>query len=161
MASLRKLVIYYSLTGHIRQFSEFISQQIGADLLELQPKQEPPKAGFGKYFWGGKQVYMKEKPALAPLDKNPADYDIIFLGTPIWAWTYTPAFNSFFDQQKLTGKKIALFCSCGSDPGQVFTHFTNQLTGNEIIGQLALKEADSSPEENQQKLADWLKNILP
>jgi flavodoxin len=56
---------------------------------------------------------MKEKPVLYSFDKNPNDYDLIFIGTPVWAFSYAPAFNSFFDKIKIINKKIALFSCSG------------------------------------------------
>ncbi|MFA6529068.1 MAG: flavodoxin [Candidatus Gracilibacteria bacterium] len=95
---MRKLVVFYSFEGSTKLLAKAIAETIEADILELKPKKETVKShGFAKYFWGGKQVLFKQKPVLEKFDKNPDDYDVIFLGTPVWSWTYTPAMRSFLE----------------------------------------------------------------
>ena len=43
-----------------------------------------------------------------------ADYDIIFLGYPIWFGTYAPPIASLLDKVDLSGKKVVPFCTFGS-----------------------------------------------
>lgn len=82
-----KIIIYYSLEGSTRLIAETIAQGLGADILELKPLKEINPKGFLKYFWGGQQVVFKEKPRLEFFSKNPLDYEIIIIGTPVWAFT--------------------------------------------------------------------------
>lgn len=131
----KNLVIYYSLEGNTRLIAQTISQATGADLLELQPKKELNPKGFLKYFLGGKQVKRKEKPELLPLAKNPQDYDLLFIGAPVWAWSYAAPLNTFFSDIKLQNKKIALFCCHGGQKGKTFENMRTALAGNEILGE--------------------------
>ncbi len=73
-----------------------IAETIGAEILELKVDREPPSKGFMKFFWGGRQVMTKEVPSLLPFSEHPEDYDILFIGTPVWAFSYTPALAAFF-----------------------------------------------------------------
>jgi len=41
---------------------------------------------------------MKEKPELKAFDKDLDKYDLIFIGTPVWAFNYTPAIYTFFEK---------------------------------------------------------------
>ena len=65
---------------------------------------------------------------------DPLEYDTIVIGTPVWAWHYTPAIRSFLSTVKLSGKKIALFCCCGQNAKQTIPSLEKALDGNEIIG---------------------------
>ncbi|MFH1472213.1 MAG: hypothetical protein ABIF85_04880 [Nanoarchaeota archaeon] len=66
---------------------------------------------------------MREKPALLPFDKDPKDYDMIFIGTPVWAFSYSAPFNTFFHETELKNKKIALFiCHGGGKKRHVWRH---------------------------------------
>ncbi|UCC96008.1 MAG: flavodoxin [Candidatus Omnitrophota bacterium] len=138
---MKSLVIYYSLTGNTRFISEIISRISGSDILELKLKKDDSRLkGFKKYFWGGMQVYMKKKPELMLFDKNPQDYDLIFIGTPVWAWRHTPAIETFFSNINLNNKKIALFCCHGGGKGKTLEKMKYRLGGNEIIGEIDFKE---------------------
>jgi flavodoxin len=156
----KKLVVYYSLEGSTAFIAKAIAEAIGADLLELKPEKSIKSKGFMKFFLAGMQVFMKKKPKLLPLEKNLADYDLLFLGTPIWAGNYNPAFRTFFSTTSLKGKKIALFCSCADTGKKAFENMKQELPGNTIIGEnefrLPLKDADN----NAKKAAEWAKEVM-
>ncbi len=132
---MKSLVIYYSFEGNTRVIAENIAEAIQADILELKPVKDLTTKGFMKYVWGGRQVVMKEKPQLQPLDKDPNDYDVLFIGTPVWAFTYAPALNAFFSDVKLNNKRIVLFCTHTGAMLKTFENMRKVLNGNNIIGE--------------------------
>ncbi len=84
----------------------------GADILELSPvKDNIGKDKFSKYLRGGKQAVLKDTPALHPFDVRLEDYELIMFGTPVWAYTYAPALRTFFKEQPVRHKDVALFCT--------------------------------------------------
>ena len=158
---MKALVVYYSLTGNVKFIAEEIAHAIDADILELEVDDNLKSKGFMKFLWAGKQVLMKEQPALFPLSRNPEDYDVIFIGTPVWAWTFAPALRSFFADTKLQNKKIALFCCHGGGKGKIFQKMREQLNGNEMLGQIDFHEPLKNDSENQGvKAAEWAKGLL-
>ena len=80
---MKKLVVFYSFESNTKFIAENIAGEINADILELKPKKDIRSRGFMKYFWGGRAMTMKTRPELMPLDKNPQDYDLLFIGTPV------------------------------------------------------------------------------
>ena len=113
---MKKLVVFYSLDGNTRLMAESVASATGADILELKPVKEITRNNFMKIFVGGKQAFTKAEPELLPFDLKPEDYDIIFFGTPVWAWTYSPALRTYFRDHKPVGKKVALFYCHGGGP---------------------------------------------
>lgn len=157
---MKNLVVYYSLGGNSKFIAELIKSYTNADILELKLKEEVKSKGFLKYLWGGKQVISNEKPKLQSIDKNLNDYDMIFIGTPVWAWSFTPALNTFFSEYKITNKKIALFCSSGGGKGKTFEKMKNRLLGNEIIGEIDFIDPLKNKKENyDKKILDWVDGI--
>ncbi|MFH1455008.1 MAG: flavodoxin [bacterium] len=159
---MKKLVIYYSLTGNIKFIAEAIAEATGADILELKTEKELiKKEGLIKYFLGGKKTVMGEKPKIMPLNKNPEDYDVLFIGTPVWACNYTPHVRSFFSQVKLINKKISFFCSSGGLKGKIFENMKKELIGNEFIGEVAFIEPlKNNPEECTRKARQWASDLI-
>ncbi len=141
--------------------AENIAEAIDADILELKPQKDILSRGFMKYFWGGRAAALKASPELLSLDKNPQDYDLLFIGTPVWAWTYAPALNSFFRQYSFTGKKVALFCCHGGLKGKIFAKMKYALLNNEILGEIDFRDPlKNNPDLSAQKVKDWAKKIV-
>lgn len=154
------LVIYYSYEGNTRFIADTIAKSIGADLLELKPKKGIQSRGFMKYVWGGKQAVFGEKPELETLNKNPSEYDVIFIGTPVWAFTYAPAFRTFFDTVKLTDKKIALFCCNGGNKGKTFLKMREELKNNQITSEKEFTEPILNQPDKANAAKDWAKDVI-
>ena len=158
---MKKLVVYYSLEGNTKFIAKSIAGAVGADILELKPKKDINPKGFLKYFHGGGQVMKKEEPELAPFGKSPQDYDVLFIGSPVWAWSYAPALATFFSSVDLKGKKIALFCCSGGGKGKTLEKMREKLTGNEIIGETDfITPIRHNKEQNGEKAKDWAKEVL-
>lgn len=160
---MKSLVIYYSLTENTKFIAETVAREIGADVLVLRTvdKKIQPK-GFMKYIWGGRQVFMKEAPELEPLEKDPADYELLIIGTPVWAWNFTPPLKSFFAAHKLSGKKIAIFCTHGGGPGKTLDNMAAELAGNEIVGRIDFKEPlRYGKDEAAVKAKEWVRGFNP
>ena len=158
---MQALVIYYSFEGNTKLIAESIATELQADLLELKPIKEIEQKGFMKYFWGGKQVFLKQYPELEPLKKDPREYDVIFIGTPVWAWTFTPPFHTFFNEVQLKDKKIALFCCNGRSKGKTFTDLKKQLDGNTVLGEIEFQDPLRNNTNNHMNQAKkWAKDIM-
>ncbi|WP_069649829.1 flavodoxin family protein [Caloranaerobacter ferrireducens] len=158
---LKKLVIYYSLEGNTEFIAENIADVINADILKLKTEKEISTHGLMRYFLGGKQVVLKEKPKLFPLDKNPDNYDVIFIGTPVWAGTYAPAFNTFFDTIKLKDKYIALFCCYSGKSSSTFKNMRKELKDNQILGEIGFRDPlKYDKEQNANKVRQWAEDII-
>ena len=158
---MKIIVVFYSFEGNTKLIAESISKTIDADLLELKPKKEIKSKGFMKYFWGGKAAMMKTKPELFPFEKNLQDYDILFIGTPVWAGTYAPPVNTLFSTLPVSNKKIALFCCHGGGKGKIFEKIQKALEGNQIISEIDfLVPLKKDTDRNIQRAKEWANNII-
>lgn len=102
---MKQLIVFYSFEGNTKFIADEIQKITGADLLELKVKNDIKSHGFFKYFWGGRQVFMKKTPELIDYNKNFDQYDRIFIGTPVWVATYAPAIRTFLQDNKILGKE--------------------------------------------------------
>lgn len=152
----RILVVYYSFEGNTRYIAEAIAKELAADIQELKPVKDLKSKGFSKYVWGGRQVMTKKEPVLQQLEKRPEDYDVIFIGTPVWVYTYAPALRSFFSTHPLKGKKIALFMCHGGGPKDAMAKFEAQVPDCAIIGKIDLMNAlAEDPEQKKRTAIEW------
>lgn len=156
---MKNLVVFYSFEGNTRYIAQSIAKAIDADLLELKPKKDVKSKSFMKYLWGGKQVVLGQKPELEKLDKDLNEYDFIIFGTPVWAFSYVPAFKTFFSQIKITGKKVALFCCNGGGKGKTFTNMRDELKENDILGEIEFIDPIKGDEKKAEEAVRWAKKI--
>ncbi len=158
---MKSLVIYYSFSGNTRIIAESIAHEANADIFELKIAKQPPKNIVWKFLWMGKSILMIKSPKLEKIDISFEDYDLIFIGTPVWALTYAPPLRSFFRDFKIKNKQIAMFCTHGGFKGKVLKKIKDELDGNIIVGCIDFVEPFSRNEERYIKnVIVWTKQIV-
>ena len=110
----KMLVLYYSQTSNTKAVATEIATKLGADIDEIIPVELYEGDFKATIERGKKELDEKAYPEIQPLAKNAADYDVIFLGYPIWFGTFAPPVFTFLNQVDLSGKKIVPFCTFGS-----------------------------------------------
>ncbi len=103
------LVAYYSFEGYTESIAHVIAETLKADIMEIKPEKELKSKGFSKYVWGGAQVVMGTSPKLDKLEFDPNQYDLIFIGTPIWAGSFAPPIKAFIEGDAMKGKDVCYF----------------------------------------------------
>lgn len=159
---MKAIIIYFSLEGNTKFVAEKINKQTDARILRLNPLKDYPTGKVSKFFWGGKSVVFGDKPKLESYHFDKEDYDVIIIGTPIWAGSYTPPIKTFLSENDLSGKKIALFvCQQGNDASKCFDKFKKELPDCEIVDTLALIDpGKNKTNENQLQIDTFCYNIL-
>ena len=156
----KTLMVYYSLEGNTQYVADAAAKIGDIDLQRLVPVKEPPKKGFGKFFWGGKSVMMKETPDLEPQQYSAADYNSIILAFPVWASSYPPAIATFLRDNDLSGKEISIIaCSAGGNADKAFAKLKEKLPECKIIGTLSLQDPLRNKETADRLIPEFIKNI--
>lgn len=113
----KKLVAYFSATGRTAKVAELLSDAMGADIHEIRPKVPYTKADLN---WINKKsrssVEMNNKtlrPEIMKSNVRIEEYDVIFLGFPIWWYVAPTIINTFLESADFSGKKIILFATSG------------------------------------------------
>lgn len=110
----KMLVVYYSQTSNTKFVATEIATRLNADMQEIVAVESYDGDFQATIERGKKELDEGIHPEIQPLSVNVADYDIIFIGYPIWFGTYAPPVMTFLDQVDLSGKKIVPFCTFGS-----------------------------------------------
>lgn len=136
---MKAAVIYYSLEGNTRLAAELIARKLDADLIPLTPSKGYPTGKVSKYFWGGKSATFVEAPKLEPYDFDPDLYDLLVLGTPVWAGTFAPPLRTFIRENHLSAKKLALFACCsGGSTAKCFSQIEREIGSVPAVSKLRL-----------------------
>jgi len=154
----RTLVMFTALDGNTRSVAQAIAKAVGADLVEVKLL-KPLPTGFTRFIVGGFSAFLKLKPAIQPVDVDPSDYDLLFVGTPVWAGNYAPALRTFFRDHPVSGKLAALFATCKDGAGHSLEDLSGTLSGNKTLTKLSLACKEGVNEADIKKATDWASSI--
>ena len=147
------LVVFYSRTGNTGKLGNNIAKELGCDIEEILDK-KTRKGVFG-YIIGGKDAFQNNITEISYM-KDVSKYDLIIIGTPVWAGKITPAVRAYIgeNKSKLRKKKLAFFCTFGGNECKVFEEM-NQLAGRPI-GVFGLKYNEV---DNMNKIKDFCRKL--
>ena len=107
---MKTLIVYYSRTNTTKQIAEKIQAKLNCDIEEINDnKNYNGKLGFLK---GGFQASTGKSSKLSSISKNPADYDLVIVGTPVWASNMATPIYTYLEKYHKDIKNIACFCTC-------------------------------------------------
>lgn len=110
----KTLVLYYSQTGTTQIVAEELQKQLGADIERIEAV-NPYDGDFQATIQrGGDELRSGEVPEIKPIQANLANYDVIFIGYPIWFGTYAMPIATLVKENDFAGKTIVPFCTFGS-----------------------------------------------
>jgi len=157
---MKAMVVYYSRSGNTKAVAELIAGAASADLESLVEVGVNRKGLFG-YLSAGRGAMSKKKSEIQAPSKNPADYDIVFVGTPIWGWNLAPAVRSYLAQTDFGSTPIALFCTMSSSGQEkAFASMRDEASNATVVGEMAVGAAAiKNPQALQKKIADWVKGF--
>lgn len=108
------LVAYFSWGGTTERMAEMIAEQTGANLYEIEPVTPYPTA-----YTPCTEVALEERdsnarPAIKGKVENWNDYDVIFIGCPVW-WHEAPMIiHTFAESYDFKNKTVIPFCTYAS-----------------------------------------------
>ena len=116
---MKALVTYFSASGVTRNAAKQVADIIGADLFEITPEQLYTDTDLD---WRDKQsrstIEMNDKssrPAIKDGGKveNLDQYDVVYVGFPIWWYTAPTIINTFMESYDFKGKTVIPFATSG------------------------------------------------
>lgn len=115
---MKKLVAYFSASGITAKVAANLADVTGADLFEIKPAVPYTKADLN---WMDKNsrssLEMADKtsrPEITDGKIDTSEYDLIYLGFPVWWYVAPTIINTFLEANDFAGKKIVLFATSGS-----------------------------------------------
>ncbi|MFA5394266.1 MAG: flavodoxin [Candidatus Ratteibacteria bacterium] len=130
----KTIIIYFSLTGNTERLARLAGNFLKekgktVDYFKLSADRTGSFLKNCRDAFTKKTVKVKELP-------NLSGYDLVFLGSPIWAWNVVPAMRALLEQVSLVGKEVFIFATHGGGPGKALAGFAKMVTdkGGKVIG---------------------------
>lgn len=173
----RSLVVYFTRTGEIpdtvdavasatpntNQFmggsdteaaAKMIQVITGADLYQIRTERYYRNAFWGTAATAWIEEALNLRPKLAAQPDNLDDYDVIYVGYPIWWFDAPMAVGSFLESYDLTGKTIVPFCTSADNGIDVSMDYIREVSkGATVLDGYRIH--NSSPEA----VSAWLAEI--
>ena len=113
----KTLIAYFSASGVTKGVAQRLAQVTGGDLYEITPEQPYTDADLNWHDSTSRSsVEMKDlssRPAIKGRVNNLADYDVVYVGFPIWWYTAPTIVNTFIEANDLKGKTVIPFATSG------------------------------------------------
>jgi flavodoxin len=115
----KKLVVYYSYTGHTKMIAESIKDQLNCDILEIEPEEAYSK-NYDLVVNEEQNNTNSKTPKIKDIKIDLSKYDTIILGSPVWWYTLAPVIRTFLKENDLNGKKIIPYATNAGWLGHTF-----------------------------------------
>jgi len=156
----KALVAYFSASGVTKKAAQALVETIGGDLYEIIPEVLYSEADLD---WRNENsrssLEMKDKssrPAIVKTDANVKDYDVIFVGFPIWWYIAPTIINTFLESYDFSGKTIILFATAGSSGfGKTVDNLKGSVCDTAVIKEGIRITSKQSPAD----IAKWAKGL--
>lgn len=145
--------------GNTEIVAEFIQKSVGGDLFEIDTVKNYPVDYTECTEVAKVEIQQKARPELKKYLSSIDEYDVIFLGYPIW-WSIPPmAVSTFLEKYNFSGKKIFPFATHeGSGLGGSVSYIKQIVPNAEVASGLAIQGARAANSENE--VANWAKKNI-
>ena len=154
---MKALVAYYSRTGNTRFVAQRIAVEIAADLEEIIDRKN--RKGRMRFVSCGKAAKRGDTTEIEDAKISPSDYDLVVVGTPVWGGYPAPAVRTYLSKYDFSGKKIAVFCTCGRLKGRTIERVKAIVPGGTFVGELAVAVGFKKKEKIQNEISAWCKSL--
>jgi flavodoxin len=163
------LVTYFSRAGENYSVGHItvgntavVAQKIQAltsgDLFEIVPVTPYPDGYEATKTIATRERNNNERPAIKNHIPNIGEYDVIFVGYPIWYADTPMIMRTFFEEYNMAGKTVIPFCTHeGSGLGQSVNEIKNLCSRATVLDGLAVR--GSNVTNSQDAVSVWLRKI--
>lgn len=142
--------------GNLQVMAQVIAEETGADVFHILVE-EPYDPDYSTMLpVAVQQMENEDWPALQEKIENLADYDVIYLGTPVWNSSLPPSLHTFFAENDLSGKTIVPFgIHLGSRFGRILDEIEELAPGATVADGFTIS-ADTPNDEARSEFITWL-----
>ncbi len=161
MMLMKALVVYYSRTGNTRKVAEQIAMTLGSDIVEIIDLKN--RKGIFGFLTAGYSAYSRKLTEIKAPDADPSAYDLLVVGTPIWAGNITPAIRTYLTRIASGGAaktEYAFFytSSASGEQKKAYSDFC-KLVNKEPLAALSVSRKDLETDNFKLKVQDFAKAL--
>ena len=160
----RYLVLYASRTNNTERVAQLIQTTLDCDMLEVEPEtayDNDYNAMLERSQEELAAIRQGNYPPIKTSLENFDDYDIVFVGYPIWYSSMATSMQTFLHEHaaKLAGKRIALFATSGSSGISTSVSEARSLCPEATVIDRTLLLTSSGLSQMATRVPAWLEEI--
>lgn len=157
----KKLVVYFSYTGHTKMIVDKIKEKIDCDVLRIETV-IPYSTDYDSVV-NDEQNSERSNflPEIKDINIDLTNYETIILGTPVWWYRPVPAIRTFLNKYDLTGKTIIPFATNAGWLGKTFIEIKN-LCPNSIVTNnmnIVFESYSDNLVTSDEEITDWINTL--
>lgn len=151
---MKVLVAYYSRTNVTKKVGDAIAKSLNADVEEITSKVKyEGKIGYAR---AGKDAIKEKIIELGDLKYNPSDYDLVYLGAPVWAGKAANPMISYIKQNEGKFNNVKFFATAGSNDFEKIFKQMQDYVGKAPQKTLGLTTKEVKKEEFEEKMNSFI-----
>lgn len=154
---MKILTTFYSRGGTTKKIGEQIASMVNSDLEEFSDMVK--RSGFIGWMRCGYQAMKKKVTELKTIEKNPNDYDLVIIGTPIWGGNVSVPTRTYVTENTGKFKSVAFFCTAGGDDGTKAFADMESICNKKPVATLGLVRKDIKKELHLEKLKEFIAKL--
>jgi len=118
------------------------------------------RSGICGFLIGGRDALMRKETKINEIKKDPSKYDLIIVGSPLWAGNMAPAIRTYLNKYKADIKSVAFFATSGSSNQEKIFEEAKNLLDKEFISLMGICTKELKDDSVfDAKIASFTENI--
>lgn len=151
---MKTLIVFFSLTGNTRKIAQAISDELNGTLEEIQDTRN--RNGIAGYLLSIIEALFKKRSKIQEVKHDPSAYDLVIIGTPVWAFNISSPVRTYLEQKKKSINAAAFFVTCTASGGKKVLQDMTNLYGKKASALLEIKEEDIKSGKYLEKVKQFM-----
>lgn len=151
------LVVYYSCKGLTREVGESVSDLLQCDREEIREKKT--RTGLKGFLSCCIDGLQKKRTEIEETAKDPADYDLVVIGTPVWWMRLSPPVRSYLFRHRGRFKDVAFYVTQGFIGSDNACREMERITGKKPVETMEIDRRDRKDGEGIAKVKEFVEEL--
>ncbi len=156
----KTLLVFYSRKGKTKTVAEETSKLLNCDLEEIIDLKK--RTGILGFLGAGRDAFLKKKTSIKEPEKNPGEYNLLIIASPVWAGNLPPAIRTYIERFQAQLPQLALIGTCGfkGNSSKIAVEI-EKITGKKLIATVEVTAKEVSENNYKDKIQDFVNNLKP
>lgn len=154
---MKTLVMYFFRSGHTEKIGKELASKIDADVEKI--KDEKKRRGIIGWIRSGRDSIKKRTTSIQKLKYKPQEYNIVIVGTPVWAGDVPPATRTMLEKYQRKIDNVAFFSTSKSGETRKLYSTMAKTVGMDSISTLSITEKEIKKDNYKEKMDEFIDEL--